>query len=134
MVWQQRKKLIGLALKAKVRLHIVDIRCRYFREGIKGPFKIRVDDARGMFSTSHWMTFFFLDYEQCHKHVILNKCVSMRHNLRQLSFKATKNKNHKSKETQTKSIYKSICWQFQLYLEQEFLMGCSWYTQLQKIE
>ena len=49
-----------------------------------------------------------LDYEHCHKHVISNKYVSMRHNLRQLSFKTTEMKDHKSIEAQTKSIYNLI--------------------------
>ena len=49
MVMYAARKLTGLALKAKVRLHIVDLRCRYLQGGIQGPFKIRVDDARGMF-------------------------------------------------------------------------------------
>ena len=55
MITTKKKKTTGLALKAKVRLHVVDLRCRYFREGIQGPSKIRVDDAREMLNglTSH---------------------------------------------------------------------------------
>ena len=33
MVMYAARKLTGLALKAKVRLHIVDLRCRYLKGG-----------------------------------------------------------------------------------------------------
>ena len=39
--------------------------------------------------------------------MISNKYVSVQHNLKQLSFEVTEMKDHKSKETQTKGIYKN---------------------------
>ena len=48
------------------------------------------------------------DYEQCHKHVISNKYVSMQHNSKQLSFEVTEMKDHKSKETQAKKPFTSV--------------------------
>ena len=36
--------------KPKVRLHIVDLRCRYFRGGMKSLFELKVCDVHGMYN------------------------------------------------------------------------------------